>query len=61
MFRSILTPPRLAQAAITTGNITDIIRSRSAIVEDSIHVFSDKVAIEVRYLDFGCRQHTLIF
>lgn len=37
---------RLAQSAITVGNLTDIVKVRNAIVEDNIHVFSDVVEFE---------------
>ncbi|KAF5096441.1 hypothetical protein D0Z00_002773 [Geotrichum galactomycetum] len=37
---------RLAQSAITAGNLTDIVKVRNAIVEDNIHVFSDVVEFE---------------
>lgn len=46
-FGIVLTVSRLAQAAITTGNIAELIRDRSTFIEDSVHVFSDKVEIEV--------------
>lgn len=37
---------RLAQSAITVGNLADIVKVRSAVVEDNIHVFSDVVEFE---------------
>lgn len=37
---------RLAQAAISTGDISKLIRNRGVITEDSVHVFSDKVEFD---------------